>query len=39
MTIARIAAHPMEWEIYRMVDNKDVTQDSILSLYRQVTHE
>jgi hypothetical protein len=37
MTIARIAAHPMEWEIYRMLDNKGVTQDNILSLYRTVT--
>lgn len=37
MTIARIAAHPMEWEIYRMLDNKGITQDNILSLYRTVT--
>ena len=37
MTIVRLAAHPLEWEIYRMVDNKDITQDNILSLYRQVT--
>jgi SNF2 family DNA or RNA helicase len=39
MTIARIACHAMEWEIYRMVDNKEITQDNILKLYRQVTHE
>lgn len=37
MTILRIAAHPLEWKIYGMVDNKAVSQDNILSLYRQVT--
>jgi SNF2 family DNA or RNA helicase len=39
MTVARIGGHPLEWEIYRMLDNKGITQDSILSLYRQVTGE
>lgn len=33
MTIIRIAAHPLEWDIYRMVDNKKLTQDNILDLY------
>lgn len=37
MTIIRIAAHPVEWKIYKMVDNKKVTQDNILSLYETVT--
>lgn len=37
MTIIRIAAHPVEWKIYKMVDTKKVTQDSILSLYETVT--
>lgn len=38
MTIIRIAAHPVEWKIYKMVDTKKVTQDSILSLYEAVTN-
>ena len=37
MTIVRMAAHPIEWEIYKMVDTRQITQDNILSLYRQVT--
>lgn len=37
MTIIRIAAHPVEWKIYKMVDTKKVTQDNILSLYETVT--
>lgn len=37
MTITRIAAHPVEWEIYKMVDNKKLTQDNILSLYKSIT--
>jgi hypothetical protein len=36
MTIVRMAAHPMEWEIYRAVDSKKVTQDTILNLYKSV---
>lgn len=36
MTLARIAAHPLEWDIYRAVDNKALTQDNILRLYEQV---
>ena len=38
MTIIRIAAHPLEWDIYRMVDNKKLTQDNILNLYKSVTN-
>tara|TARA_R110000868_G_scaffold261331_3_gene519439 strand:+ start:11869 stop:13431 length:1563 start_codon:yes stop_codon:yes gene_type:complete len=37
MTIVRIAAHPVEWRIYDVVDNKKVTQDNILNLYKSVT--
>lgn len=37
MNIFRLAAHPLEWSIYKMVDNKALSQDNILSLYRQVT--
>jgi SNF2 family DNA or RNA helicase len=37
MTIVRIAAHPMEWEIYKMVDNKKTTQDNILALFKSIT--
>jgi hypothetical protein len=37
MTIVRIAAHPIEWEIYKLVDSKKLTQDNILALYKSVT--
>lgn len=37
MTIIRIGAHPLEWEIYRMVDNRRLTQDNILRLYKSIT--
>ena len=37
MTIIRVAAHPLEWDIYKMVDNKKLTQDNILALYKAVT--
>lgn len=37
MTVIRIAAHNVEWAIYKMVDNKKVTQDNILNLYEAVT--
>lgn len=37
MTIVRIGTHPLEWEIYKMVDNKKATQDNILKLYRTIT--
>ena len=36
MTIARIAAHPLEWEIYKRLDADGVTQQSIMDLYRKV---
>lgn len=37
MTIVRMAAHPLEWSIYKMLDNRQSTQNSILDLYKQVT--
>ena len=37
MTIVRIGAHPLDWEIYKMIDNKKATQNSILDLYKTVT--
>ena len=37
MTVVRMAAHPLEWEIYRLLDNRQSTQNSILDLYKQVT--
>jgi SNF2 family DNA or RNA helicase len=33
MTIIRIGGHPIEWEIYKLVDNRQVSQQSILNLY------
>lgn len=33
MTIVRIGAHPLEWEIYRILDTRSMGQESILSLY------
>ena len=37
MTIVRMAAHPLEWEIYRLLANRQSTQNSILDLYKVVT--
>lgn len=37
MTVVKIAAHPLEWEIYKVVDNRKITQDNILNLYQSVT--
>lgn len=34
MTIVRIACHPIEWEIYKILDERSVTQENILSLYK-----
>lgn len=34
MTLVRMAAHRIEWEIYRIIDEKGVTQENILSLYK-----
>ena len=36
MTIVRLGGHPLEWEIYKMVDNKQISQQSILNLYSSV---
>lgn len=36
MTIVRIGAHPLEWEIYRATDGKAAMQQSILDLYKKV---
>lgn len=36
MTIVRIAAHPLEWAIYKMTDTRKQAQDSILDLYQNV---
>lgn len=36
MTIVKIGAHPIEWQIYKMVDNKKATQENILSLYESI---
>lgn len=33
MTIVRIAAHPIEWQIYKMTDTRKEAQNSILELY------
>ena len=37
MTVIKLGAHRIEWDIYRMVEGKRVTQDSILSLYKSIT--
>lgn len=37
MTIIRMAAHPLEWAIYKLIDNRKATQNSILDLYKVVT--
>lgn len=37
MTVIRIAAHPLEWEIYKLLDTRRATQEGILSLYRSIT--
>jgi SNF2 family DNA or RNA helicase len=36
MTVVRMASHPLEWSIYKMLDNRGATQDGILDLYKQV---
>lgn len=38
MTVVKMACHPLEWEIYRMLDGKQLTQESILNLYKSVTN-
>jgi SNF2 family DNA or RNA helicase len=37
MTVVKVAAHPLEWEIYKLLDSRKITQDSILTLYRTIT--
>lgn len=37
MTVIRIGAHKLDWEIYKAVDTKRTTQDNILSLYHSLT--
>jgi SNF2 family DNA or RNA helicase len=37
MTIVRMAAHPIEWQIYKLLDGRQSTQNSILNLYKSVT--
>lgn len=36
MTIIRIAAHPLEWEIYKIVDTRSISQDNVLKLYGSI---
>jgi len=35
MTIVRIGAHPLEWGIYKLIDERRLNQATILDLYRQ----
>jgi len=37
MTIIRLGAHPLEWKIYDLLDNRKAVQNSILDLYKAVT--
>ena len=37
MTVLRMGAHPLEWEIYKMLDNRGLTQNNILGLYKTIT--
>jgi SNF2 family DNA or RNA helicase len=37
MTVVRMGAHPLEWSIYRKLDSRGVTQQTILDLYDEVT--
>ena len=39
MTVVRMAAHPLEWQIYRQLDNKGITQDNILGLYHSIVDD
>ena len=36
MTIIRMAGHPIEWNIYKALDNKGLNQNTILSMYNDV---
>ena len=37
MTVIRIGGHNIEWAIYKMVNDKRMTQESILNLYASIT--
>lgn len=37
MTVVKMGAHALEWDIYKVLDNKGITQDNILKLYQSVT--
>lgn len=37
MTVVRMAAHPLEWQIYKLLDSRQSGQKSILDLYKAVT--
>lgn len=37
MNVVRMAAHPLEWEIYKLVDNRNNMQSTILNLFKAVT--
>lgn len=36
MTVARIGGHPLEWSIYKLVDEHRLAQKTILDLYKSV---
>jgi len=38
MTLMKIGAHPMEWDIYRDTDAAVATQNSIMALYENLMH-
>jgi SNF2 family DNA or RNA helicase len=37
MTVVRMGAHPLEWQIYRRLDERGMTQQNVLDLYDEVT--
>ena len=37
MTVVRMGAHPLEWSIYRTLDGRGATQQTVLDLYAEVT--
>jgi ERCC4-related helicase len=36
MTVIRMAAHKLEWDIYKMLDGRQQDQASILDLYEHI---
>jgi len=36
MTIVKLGSHPLDWKIYRMVEDKRLTQEGILGLYNSI---